>query len=169
LGKLKIRCDHRERGCDEVLSLENLTQHSLSCKYNLENSNKCKKANDEMNALKKKSEPIKAETYNRNVSARINALKKNFELAAAKNGNQNISARMEDSISRELRELKLKNVAILGQVKDSNLEKENSLRTRQEVSDTPNFKIKAYRTSDVICPLFWRNNFYLGNKREQVI
>jgi hypothetical protein len=41
LGKLKIKCDIKQNGCKEVLLLENLSQHTVECLYNVEMCKKC--------------------------------------------------------------------------------------------------------------------------------
>ncbi|CAG2170008.1 unnamed protein product [Oppiella nova] len=67
LGKLKIRCDFKDKGCKEVVNLEDLTQHAVKCKYNVEtkSGHDCiksllelnRKANEEINALKRNPLP----------------------------------------------------------------------------------------------------------------
>ena len=41
LQNLKISCDYKENGCDEVVKLENLTKHTTSCQFNVTKCDQC--------------------------------------------------------------------------------------------------------------------------------
>src|SRR5258708_18969920 len=76
LGKLKIRCDFKDKGCKEVVNLEDLAQHAVKCKYNVETKvKKCKKCFCEQ---KSGHDCIKSLLeLNRKANEEINALKRN--------------------------------------------------------------------------------------------
>ncbi len=121
LGKLKIKCDFREKGCKEILVLENLAQHLLSCRYNVDKTKKCKKC---LCDVKSSHDCVKAlMELNKKANEEIDSLKKRYESTSSR---PEISSRFnsdqrEGSLLRELRDLKL--------------EKENFLKTIQELSN----------------------------------
>jgi len=126
LGKMKIRCDYREKGCKEVITLENLTHHLLSCRYNVDKTKKCKKCFCDM---KSGHDCVKTLLeLNKKANEQIDALKKKCESTdvRAENSNRFVSAQRESSLLRELRQLKL--------------ERENFLKTIQELSNTSDLK-----------------------------
>ncbi|CAG2111215.1 unnamed protein product [Medioppia subpectinata] len=41
LGRFKIQCDYWENGCRDVIKLEDLTGHTVNCRYNVANCSKC--------------------------------------------------------------------------------------------------------------------------------
>ena len=145
LGKLKIRCDFKDKGCKEVVLLENLTQHTIKCKYNVEKlKKKCKKcfveypdksshdcirallelnrkANEEIEALKRRSGPSVTVSPISTTPTRVQSVSSSAQILR------------EESLLREIRELKS--------------EKENFLKTIQELSQSSEQQSKTSKPS----------------------
>ena len=135
LGKLKIRCDFKDKGCKEVLFLENLSQHTVKCRYNCENQKKkCKKCLCEYPA-KSSHDCVKALLeLNKKANEEIEALKCNSSAKSTSPSPQAIAQNLaqnmrEQSLLREIRELKS--------------EKENFLKTIQDMSNSVEQKRKS--------------------------
>ncbi len=126
LGKLKIKCDFREKGCKEILVLENLAQHLLSCRYNVDKTKKCKKC---LCDAKSSHDCVKAlMELNKKANEEIDSLKKKYESTSSR---PEISSRLETRFNSDQRE-----GSLLRELRDLKLEKENFLKTIQELSNS---------------------------------
>ena len=135
LGKLKVKCEFKDKGCKEVVFLENLSTHTVKCRYNCENQKKkCKKCLCDF-PPKSSHDCIKALLeLNKKCNEEIDALKRNSTVKPTSPSPQTTAANLaqnmrEQSLLREIRELKT--------------EKENFLKTIQDMSQSVEQKRKS--------------------------
>ena len=127
LGKLEIHCEFKHQGCEEVVILENLNQHTMKCKYNQWNRKmKCKKCFCEY-PDKSRHDCVEALLdLNRKANQEIEALKrspiKKRVSPVRPTSEPIVIGAREESLQRDIKNLRE--------------EKENLLKTIQELTKT---------------------------------
>ncbi|XP_054153477.1 uncharacterized protein LOC128952157 isoform X2 [Oppia nitens] len=143
LGKLKIKCDFRDKGCKEVISLEDLSNHVIKCRYNVQKEiKKCKKCFCEIQ--KTGHDCIKALLeLNRKANGEIETLKRKPQpsavpLRAPAPPVPTVTPTRPTSLltTSSVLSASLREQSLLREIRELKAEKENFLKTIQDLTNS---------------------------------